>query len=109
MKFKFLIFFLLLFFFQNISSAIDYGNYLAGRYALSKKDYDSAINFFEKAIDINNINKEDHKKDLDVKKELCTLYLLKNKINKCVLIGKKIEKYLFEESTLIFLLFIINK
>ena len=41
MKFKFLIFFLLLFFFQNISSAIDYGNYLAGRYALSKKDYEN--------------------------------------------------------------------
>ena len=108
MKFRFLLFFLLSFFFENISLSLDSGNYLAGRYALSKKDYDSAINFFEKAIDINNINKEDHKEDLDVKKELCTLYLLKNKINKCVLIGKKIEKYLFEESTLIFLALIVD-
>ena len=56
MKFKFLIFFLLLFFFQNISSAIDYGNYLAGRYALSKKDYEEAIIFLEQASDINNIH-----------------------------------------------------
>ena len=58
MKFKFLIFFLLLFFFQNISSAIDYGNYLAGRYALSKKDYEEAIIFLEQASDINNIHEK---------------------------------------------------
>ena len=63
MKFRFLLFFLLSFFFENISLSLDSGNYLAGRYALSKKDYDLAINFFEKAIDINNINKEDHKED----------------------------------------------
>ena len=55
MKFRFLLFFLLSFFFENITLSLDSGNYLAGRSALSKKDYDLAINFFEKAIDINNI------------------------------------------------------
>ena len=83
MKFKFLIFFLLLFFFQNISSAIDYGNYLAGRYALSKKDYEEAIIFLEQASDINNIHEKSKEYDLDIQKELCNLYLLTGKINKC--------------------------
>ena len=87
----------------NISLAVDSGNYLAGRYALSNKDYDSAINFFEKSIDINKIDPEKQKDDLDVSKELCTLYLLKGQINKCVFIAKKFEDYLKQESVEILL------
>ena len=102
MKLRFLIFFLLLFN-LNISLAVDPGNYLAGRYALSNKDYDAAINFFERSIDINKIDPEKQKDDFDVSKELCTLYLLKGQINKCVFIAKKIEDYLKNESAEILL------
>ena len=108
MKFKFLIFFLLLFFFQNISSAIDYGNYLAGRYALSKKDYEEAIIFLEQASDINNIHEKSKEYDLDIQKELCNLYLLTGKINKCVSIAQKIQKHLPETPTMILLTLIMN-
>ena len=108
MKFKFLIFFLLLFFFQNISSAIDYGNYLAGRYALSKKDYEEAIIFLEQASDINNIHEKSKEYDLDIQKELCNLYLLTGKINKCVSIAQKIQKHLSETPTMILLTLIMN-
>ena len=90
MKFKFLIFFLLLFFFQNISSAIDYGNYLAGRYALSKKDYEEAIIFLEQASDINNIHEKSKEYDLlyeNASKEIndSIRYTLYNKMDELIM------------------------
>ena len=81
MRSKFLLFFFLLFF-ANVSLAVNSGDYLAGRYALLNKDYNAAINFFEKSLDINKINKKNDNGNLEIAKELCTLYLLTNKINK---------------------------
>ena len=81
------------------------GNYLAAKHALSNKDYSTAIFFFEKTLDINKVNE---KPNQEIAKELCTLYLLEGSIGKCVSIGKKIEKYLNEESAPILLALIID-
>ena len=107
MRSTFLLFFFLLFF-TNISLAVNSGNYLAGRYALLNKDYNAAINFFEKSLDINKINNKNDNGNLEIAKELCTLYLLTNKINKCVSIGIKIEEHLDTDSSPIFLALIID-
>ena len=90
MKFKFFSFFLFFLFFYKISIAFDPGSYLAGKYALSKKDYSSAINYYEQAFDINGLDK---KQNLEIAESLCNLYLLKGDIGKCITIGKKIENY----------------
>ena len=62
---------------------------MAAKHALSNKDNSVAIFFFEKSLDINKV---DEKPNQEIAKELCILYLLEGYIEKCVSIGKKIEK-----------------
>jgi len=105
-RFKLLLFFLLIsFFITRFSNAFETGNYLAAKHAVSNKDYSAAILFFEKTLDINKV---DEKPNQEIAKELCTLYLLEGSIEKCVSIGKKIEKYLNEESASILLALITD-
>ena len=107
MKIKNLFIFIIIFFSLNLTSSkgIDSGSYLAGKYAQSQKNYSVAINFFEKAIDLNKL---EEKINLDLAKELCNLYLLEGKIEKCVVLGKQVESYLTSESSMILLALIID-
>ncbi len=93
-KFFIIIFF---FFFYSYKSllAIDSGNYLAGKSALSNKDNKAAIYYFKNAIDLNKIDTEIGQ---NVAKKLCNLYLLEGDIHNCILIGKKIETNLTSDN-----------
>ena len=91
-------FFIIIFLFLNFHKsllAIDFGNYLAGESALNNKDNKAAIYYFKNAIDLN---KPDTKFGQDVAQKLCALYLLEGEIDKCILLGKKIEKNLTSDS-----------
>ena len=91
----FTIIFFLFFCFPKTLLAIDSGNYLAGESAFNNKDNKAAIYYFENALDLNKIDKEiGH----NIAVKLCTLYLLEGEIDKCILLGKKIEKNLTSNS-----------
>ena len=91
-------FFIIIFLFLNFQKsllAIDFGNYLAGESALNNKDNKAAIYYFKNVIDLN---KPDTEFGQDVARKLCVLYLLEGEIDKCILLGKKIEKNLTSDS-----------
>ena len=93
-KFFIIIFFFFIYFHKSLL-AIDFGNYLAGESALNNKDNKAAIYYFKNAIDLNKIDTEFGQ---DVAQKLCALYLLEGEIDKCILLGKKIEKNLTSDS-----------
>jgi len=95
MKKYFIIIFFLFFYFQKSLLAIDSGNYLAGESAFNNKDNKTAIYYFKNAIDLNKLDTEFGQ---NITKKLCVLYLLEGEIDKCILIGKKIEKNLTSDS-----------
>ena len=87
----FIIIFFFFFYFHKSLLAIDSGNYLAGESAFNNKDNKTAIYYFKNAIDLNKLDTEFGQ---SIAKKLCVLYLLEGEIDKCILIGKKIEKNL---------------
>ncbi len=88
MKFFFILISYIFFTSCNFLIALDYGNYLAGESAYNNKHNKEAIIYFEKVLDVNNINSFH---DQDVAQKLCTLYLLEGNIKDCISLGKKIE------------------
>ncbi|MBC50181.1 MAG: hypothetical protein CMI93_01275 [Pelagibacteraceae bacterium] len=91
----FIIIFFFFFYFHKSLLAIDSGNYLAGESAFNNKDNKTAIYYFKNAIDLNKLDTEFGQ---NITKKLCVLYLLEGEIDKCILIGKKIEKNLTSDS-----------
>ena len=91
----FIIIFFFFFYFHKSLLAIDSGNYLAGESAFNNKDNKTAIYYFKNAIDLNKLDTEFGQ---NIAKKLCVLYLLEGEIDKCILIGKKIEKNLTSDS-----------
>ena len=94
MKKLFIIIFFFFYFHRSLF-AIDYGNFLAGESALNNKDNKTAIYFFQNAIDFNKL---DTKFEQDVARKLCNSYLIVGDINKCIKLGKKIQKNLKSDS-----------
>ena len=91
----FIIIFFFFFYFHKSLLAVDSGNYLAGESAFNNKDNKTAIYYFKNAIDLNKLDTEFGQ---NIAKKLCVLYLLEGEIDKCILIGKKIEKNLTSDS-----------
>ena len=91
----FIIIFFFFFYFHKSLLAIDSGNYLAGESAFNNKDNKTAIYYFKNAIDLSKLDTEFGQ---NITKKLCVLYLLEGEIDKCILIGKKIEKNLTSDS-----------
>ena len=91
----FIIIFFFFFYFHKSLLAIDSGNYLACESAFNNKDNKTAIYYFKNAIDLNKLDTEFGQ---NIAKKLCVLYLLEGEIDKCILIGKKIEKNLTSDS-----------
>ena len=91
----FIITFLFFFSFHRSLLAIDFGNYLAGESAFNNKDNKAAIYYFKNAIDLNKLDTEF---GINIAKKLCNLYLLEGEIDKCILLGKKVEKKLTSDS-----------